>query len=329
MDRSPLTRSEGLASRAERAPRTRVSAGLHVDIDGHIIRVGHGATGGSATTVPEHRIGKRRRRPVVAAFVLTWNPSIDWADQREIDRTIEQTASGNRQRPSRWSLSLNASRVVSGDIFYMFRQKAQRGLVASGTFTGTGHTQGGVYYADILIERWVTPQDRVTIEQLDESVPAVKWIRLQASGRKLEPAEAKAVERLWKRNIYGVRTRPTPMPEEVPPGQRMEGALKRVVVNRYERDPRVREACLAHWGYRCSVCGFDFAETYGERGAGYIHVHHLIELSSMTSPRRVDPISDLRPVCPNCHAMLHTETPALTISQLRRIRNRVEEMRKG
>jgi 5-methylcytosine-specific restriction enzyme A len=27
-----------------------------------------------------------------------------------------------------------------------------------------------------------------------------------------------------------------------------EGALSRAVVNRYERDPRARKACLTHWG---------------------------------------------------------------------------------
>jgi 5-methylcytosine-specific restriction protein A len=31
---------------------------------------------------------------------------------------------------------------------------------------------------------------------------------------------------------------------------------------------------------------------------------------------RVNPIDELRPVCPNCHAMLHQIRPALAINEL-------------
>ena len=49
------------------------------------------------------------------------------------------------------------------------------------------------------------------------------------------------------------------------------------------------------------MCGFDLVSRYGELGDGYIHVHHLKELSSLRRSYQVDPIKDLRPVCPNCH----------------------------
>ncbi len=55
------------------------------------------------------------------------------------------------------------------------------------------------------------------------------------------------------------------------------------------------------------------------RGVGFIHVHHKVELSSIGREYVVDPIEDLVPVCPNCHAMLHTRKPALTIDGLRAI----------
>ncbi|RME44545.1 MAG: HNH endonuclease, partial [Chloroflexi bacterium] len=60
---------------------------------------------------------------------------------------------------------------------------------------------------------------------------------------------------------------------------------------------------------------------YGELGKGFIHVHHVIPLSEIDSRYEVDPINDLCPVCPNCHAMIHREEPPLTIKQLREIRN--------
>jgi 5-methylcytosine-specific restriction protein A len=38
---------------------------------------------------------------------------------------------------------------------------------------------------------------------------------------------------------------------------------------------------------------------------GFIHVHHIKPLAKLGSNYKIDPIKDLRPVCPNCHAVLH------------------------
>lgn len=97
-----------------------------------------------------------------------------------------------------------------------------------------------------------------------------------------------------------------PLPEEVRlTTQFSEGALCRVVVNAYERSSAAREACIAHYGTRCVVCGFSFGETYGEAGVDFIHVHHLRSLADIGSEYVVDPIEDLRPVCANCHSIIH------------------------
>jgi hypothetical protein len=106
---------------------------------------------------------------------------------------------------------------------------------------------------------------------------------------------------------------------EPEPGQTFaEGAIKQVTVNRYERDPRARRACLDEYGFKCVVCDLDFEVKYGEVGKGFIHVHHLRELSSLGVGYEVNPVEDLRPVCPNCHAMLHTQRPALLPENLKR-----------
>jgi HNH endonuclease len=113
-------------------------------------------------------------------------------------------------------------------------------------------------------------------------------------------------------------------PEEAPAGQTFpEGAVMRVEVNRFERDPRARSACLAHYGTRCSVCNLDFEERYGELGHGFIHVHHVLELSSVGPDYQVDPVADLRPVCPNCHAMLHKTRPAMSVDELKHSLNQI------
>lgn len=100
-----------------------------------------------------------------------------------------------------------------------------------------------------------------------------------------------------------------------------EGARRTVIVNAYERNPKARSACISHWGCQCTVCNFDFLKTYGEIGSGFIHIHHLVPLSEIGISYQVDPIKDLRPVCPNCHAMLHTSNPTLSMEELRELIN--------
>ncbi|WP_461248859.1 HNH endonuclease, partial [Treponema sp. R6D11] len=43
----------------------------------------------------------------------------------------------------------------------------------------------------------------------------------------------------------------------------IEGKQKSVLTTIYERNPKAREACLKHHGYKCKICGFDFEEKYG------------------------------------------------------------------
>ena len=98
-----------------------------------------------------------------------------------------------------------------------------------------------------------------------------------------------------------------------------EGSKKTVTVNAYERNSLARKLCIKHHGTACSVCDLDFSEKYGELGKGFIHVHHLLELSVIKGEYTVNPITDLRPVCPNCHAMLHRTKPAISIEELKSI----------
>jgi predicted HNH restriction endonuclease len=40
-------------------------------------------------------------------------------------------------------------------------------------------------------------------------------------------------------------------------------------------------------------------------------------LSEIGGEYIVDPVADLRPVCPNCHAVLHRRIPAYSIEEVR------------
>ena len=95
-----------------------------------------------------------------------------------------------------------------------------------------------------------------------------------------------------------------------------EGTSKEVIRKFYERNPGAREKCLSHWGFDCCICGFNF-EVYGSLGKDYIHVHHIVPISSSDNEHPIDPVKDLCPVCPNCHVMLHRKSPPYTIEELR------------
>lgn len=103
-----------------------------------------------------------------------------------------------------------------------------------------------------------------------------------------------------------------------------EGIKKTVVVNTYERNPIARQKCIEHWKPICSVCSFDFEKIYGDIGKGFIHVHHLVPLSHIGRTYQINPIEDLRPVCPNCHAMLHKKTPPFSIEELQTLLKKKE-----
>ncbi|WP_409307814.1 HNH endonuclease [Pseudomonas putida] len=96
----------------------------------------------------------------------------------------------------------------------------------------------------------------------------------------------------------------------------VEGAASMRLVKVYERDRGARLQCVKRWGRKCFVCSFEFEKVYGELGKGFIHVHHLKPLSEQGGEYNLDPEQDLRPVCPNCHAMIHRSVPALTIEEL-------------
>ena len=101
-----------------------------------------------------------------------------------------------------------------------------------------------------------------------------------------------------------------------------EGTSKKVEVSIYTRSIEARKKCIDLNGCICSVCRFDFEKTYGSIGQGFIHIHHLNQMSEINDEYIVNPKTDLVPVCPNCHSMLHTKKPAISIEELKSYLNK-------
>lgn len=141
----------------------------------------------------------------------------------------------------------------------------------------------------------------------------------QASGTKIPDDVAEKLEIDWGNFL----NRPPiikemAFAEEIEKGKTFaEGVARQVTVNIYERSTEARTMCINHFGLTCFVCGFNFEKVYGQIGFGFIHVHHLKPLSEIKRGYKLNPVKDLRPVCPNCHAMLHQRKPAYDIEELK------------
>jgi hypothetical protein len=111
------------------------------------------------------------------------------------------------------------------------------------------------------------------------------------------------------------------LPDEVLHAEKyVEGATREISVNVYERSRAARRECIRHYGLDCAVCGMNFEREYDKIGEGFIHVHHLKSLTEIDGKYEVNSIDDLRPVCPNCHAMLHKSDLPYSVEELKDIR---------
>jgi predicted HNH restriction endonuclease len=131
--------------------------------------------------------------------------------------------------------------------------------------------------------------------------------------RKGFPAPEKAVEVLsalapmW-RLINGLGRRSTVAAVD-------EGARREISRELALRDGAFVEAAREHYKAVCRVCGFRFGEVYGERGEGFIEVHHL---KPIARGRRRTRLEDVTVVCSNCHRMLHRGIKMWTVKRLKK-----------
>ncbi len=251
----------------------------------------------------EHAENATQRIPgASAAFILTWNPT-KWAwDPSDLGR---------------WSVGNRTSGIEAGDYAYLLRQHDNRGLIASGMFVSgvfqAPHWDGGGTDANYARVEWDTVLDPVhapagafSIDELKDAIPHFPWNNLMSSGVQFPTEHITSLASLW-RGFAGAAP-DVLWPDEAPTGrQYVEGSVTRVLVNRYERSSEARRACIARWGLSCYVCDMDFGTGYGDYAQGTIEVHHIVPISEVGEEYTVDPINDLRPVCPNCHAALHKD----------------------
>lgn len=182
---------------------------------------------------------------------------------------------------------------------------------------------GGLAVAKKLLDpRWVSSGfERLTqARRADLSVEAIALqtrFRHLFTSQELQTAQAR-IDELSKSAWPMPQSKIDEPLDDLPGGATYgEGAVRKITVNSYERNPKAREACVREHGTECHACGFNFERAYGGIGSGYIHIHHKRQLSTLKSKYKVDPKTDLVPVCANCHAMIHRRDPAFDVEQIR------------
>jgi 5-methylcytosine-specific restriction protein A len=253
-------------------------------------------------------------------YLLTWNPKkFDW-------NTLEQDIARIQEfgfHKDRWSCGRNKS-IVPGSRVFMLRQgKEPRGIFASGhvlsqPFEDIHWTDGEKtsLYIDIRLDTLLNPENEPILPRYllnNDILNHVNW-DTQASGISIREDVAKVLEQIWENFLESSRHVPT-LTEDA--ATYREGRVTQFSVNRFERNQNAREACIFHFGYQCRICNFDFQQAYGEVGKEFIHVHHLNPVADHSEEYQLDPINDLIPVCPNCHAIIHRRYPPYSIEEMK------------
>ena len=262
----------------------------------------------------------------MSTFLLAWNPN-RWV-WHGFDDLVNSVQAGEDVVED-WSCGNNRSIAVGDRVFLIRLGENPRGIIASGDVV-RGSYQGAHWdpelatagrqanFVDVRIEWIVDPEKEriISRDELDSSEFAGMHWDTQISGISIPDDIAQVLEQRWALVRFIGEFN---IPEEIDLTEQMpEGASRKVTINAYERSSKARKKCIDHHGSVCSVCGFDFLSTYGEVAEGFIHVHHLVPISDIGEAYEVDPIADLRPVCPNCHAVIHLRRPPYEIDDAKR-----------
>lgn len=131
-----------------------------------------------------------------------------------------------------------------------------------------------------------------------------------------DPARLKAVVDLIKKDVSSPRENVEEYSylSEAPEG----GIITRRHVTR-ERNSKLikdkkRKELKDKGELTCCVCGFNYEKSYGDRGRDFIECHHIKPLHELGETKTK--LSDLVLLCANCHRMIHSKNPWLTVKEL-------------
>ncbi|MFE4544419.1 HNH endonuclease [Arthrobacter sp. NPDC056727] len=250
----------------------------------------------------------------MVAVLLGWNPGVGdtWPGY---SRVVDELGTAGAHRRA-WPVGNGALPAPGADAWLVLHGRTGSGLIGHGVIASAPYAAACV---DVDFDMLLPLGDQIPMDILAARAPLADWAAVEATDGCLPvPAEqARAIRELWAEWLPADEMDPVlPVPGTLP-----QDALIRVGVNRHERDPYARRVCLAHHGTSCAACGFSFEAAYGPDGEGFIHVHHLVPAAQLGPGYELDPVEDLVPLCPNCHAMAHRRRIPYTVAELRAMRS--------
>jgi 5-methylcytosine-specific restriction protein A len=288
----------------------------------------HDGVAAALTSLKQLEIaGHRRDDESSECLILLWNPK-RWAWPGIEDR-IADVARGVRYVES-WKI-FGPKQIRIGMPFLVMRTGDDlRGIVASGivvsppheteAFDEPGKTQLSVA---VQFDAILHPTDDLPLHRdqlLQHSGLSDEFnAPIRRSGHVLSKELGTQLSQLWRNHLAAIRgfDDASPLPFDEREAFYSEGALRQLSINAYERSGKARDAAIRIHGTNCFVCEMNFEEVYGPIGKGFIHVHHRRPISESGGEHRIDPNTDLVPVCPNCHSMLHRRTPPYTVEEMK------------
>ncbi|KUG21628.1 orf25 [hydrocarbon metagenome] len=253
------------------------------------------------------------------AYLYIWNPNRwYWSDQQDAIYRVNNY----EQYDMYWSCG-NTKKIEIGDVFFLIRLGVSpKGIIGCGYITSTPYplphwseekaNKGKDALRTDLLFKALSEEPILPLKWLEQKYPEYKWTP-QAGGMSLPQNIAEELFALIQGNKKHSFTPMNNKDIDI----YVEGKPKVITYKTYDRNPAARQACIEHYGYNCCVCGFSFEDLYGAIGSKYIEVHHLRQIADTGEEYIVNPIQDLRPICANCHRMLHKTRPPLSVEELR------------
>lgn len=251
-------------------------------------------------------------------FLYTWNPKRwYWSD---LQNAIYEVNNGELYDMC-WSCG-NTKRISIGDFFFLIRLGEEpKGIIGCGYITSQTYSsehwdeekskEGKEALRTDLLFKALSEEPIFPLSYLKNYYPNYNWTP-QSSGLSIpELIASDLFLKVQEKYEYSF----TPVTNEEIRFY-TEGKVREITSKTYDRSALARQVCIEYHGYDCAVCGFNFEEFYGLIGINYIEVHHLKQIADIGKEYQIDPINDLRPVCANCHRMLHKIRPSLSIQEL-------------
>lgn len=260
-------------------------------------------------------------------FLFAWNPKKwNWTTLVQSIDQIEMTGRASEK----WSV-VSHKKIHPGDRAFLIRLgKEPKGIMGAGFVVSPVFLSPHWDDSDRLVNRVMidfevilNPEEEplLSLDILNQGNLGKENWTPQSSGIEINTEVTDELEAVWFDFLTTQKIRHNPFKETEKDDQKVytEGTPNQVLVTKYERNPYARKTCIYHYGLSCIVCEFNFQNKYGKLGIDFIHVHHLKQVATIGKSYKIDPINDLRPVCPNCHAMIHKRKDPYTIQEIQEI----------